>query len=144
MGNQKQKWASEEEEALRAGVAKHGTGKWKNILKDPHFAPSLTHRSNIDLKDKWRNIIIVAQGSEEKSRIPTIKTITTGSPAIGQNSGSADDNYMSDDPLKSTHDGKTAPRACTDNMRIDKDSRRDDLLWSKMEKIEGQQRVVRI
>ena len=50
MGNPKQKWTSEEEEALRAGVAKHGTGKWKNILRDPEFAPSLTQRSNIDLK----------------------------------------------------------------------------------------------
>ncbi|CAL5439482.1 unnamed protein product [Camellia sinensis] len=50
MGNQKQKWTTEEEEALRAGVAKHGTGKWKNILKDPDFALSLSQRSNIDLK----------------------------------------------------------------------------------------------
>lgn len=50
MGNQKQKWKAEEEEALLAGVAKHGPGKWKNILKDPEFAPFLTHRSNIDLK----------------------------------------------------------------------------------------------
>ena len=50
MGNQKQKWTAEEEDALLAGVAKHGPGKWKNILKDPEFAPFLTHRSNIDLK----------------------------------------------------------------------------------------------
>lgn len=50
MGNQKQKWTAEEEEALLAGVGKHGPGKWKNILKDPEFAPSLVHRSNIDLK----------------------------------------------------------------------------------------------
>jgi hypothetical protein len=50
MGNQKQKWTAEEEEALLGGVAKHGPGKWKNILKDPDFAPFLTHRSNIDLK----------------------------------------------------------------------------------------------
>ncbi|KAK9228799.1 hypothetical protein WN944_021755 [Citrus x changshan-huyou] len=50
MGNQKQKWTAEEEEALLAGVAKHGPGKWKNILRDPQFAPSLTQRSNIDLK----------------------------------------------------------------------------------------------
>lgn len=50
MGNQKQKWTSEEEDALLAGVKKHGPGKWKNILKDPEFAPFLTHRSNIDLK----------------------------------------------------------------------------------------------
>ena len=50
MGNQKQKWTAEEEEALLGGVAKHDPGKWKNILKDPDFAPFLTHRSNIDLK----------------------------------------------------------------------------------------------
>lgn len=50
MGNQKQKWTQEEEDALLKGVAKHGPGKWKNILKDPDFAPSLVHRSNIDLK----------------------------------------------------------------------------------------------
>ncbi|KAG6739544.1 hypothetical protein POTOM_057145 [Populus tomentosa] len=37
MGNPKQKWKSEEEEALRAGVAKHGTGKWKNIQRDPEY-----------------------------------------------------------------------------------------------------------
>jgi len=50
MGNPKQKWKSEEEEALRAGIAKHGTGKWKNIQRDPEFNPYLRSRSNIDLK----------------------------------------------------------------------------------------------
>lgn len=50
MGNPKQKWTSEEEEALRAGVAKHGTGKWKDIQRDPEFNPFLSTRSNIDLK----------------------------------------------------------------------------------------------
>lgn len=50
MGNRKQKWTSEEEEALRAGVAKHGAGKWKNIQKDPEFNHLLFSRSNIDLK----------------------------------------------------------------------------------------------
>lgn len=50
MGNPKQKWTAEEEEALRAGVAKHGTGKWKNIQKDPEFNHFLYSRSNIDLK----------------------------------------------------------------------------------------------
>ncbi|GKA92328.1 ribonuclease H-like domain-containing protein [Tanacetum coccineum] len=42
MGNPKQKWTAEEEDALRAGVAKHGTGKWKNIQKDPEFNPHLS------------------------------------------------------------------------------------------------------
>lgn len=50
MGNHKVKWTSEEEGALKAGVAKHGTGRWKNILRDPEFARFLTNRSNIDLK----------------------------------------------------------------------------------------------
>lgn len=50
MGNQKLKWTGEEEEALLAGIGKHGPGKWKNILRDPEFADQLIHRSNIDLK----------------------------------------------------------------------------------------------
>ncbi|KAJ0090345.1 hypothetical protein Patl1_13502 [Pistacia atlantica] len=75
MGNPKQKWTSEEEEALRAGVAKHGTGKWKNIQRDPEFNPFLFSRSNIDLKDKWRNMSVSAggPGPREKSRTPKPK-----------------------------------------------------------------------
>ncbi|KAL5572439.1 hypothetical protein UlMin_022036 [Ulmus minor] len=75
MGNPKQKWTSDEEEALRAGVAKHGTGKWKDIQRDPEFNPFLVNRSNIDLKDKWRNMSVSAngQGPREKSRTPKAK-----------------------------------------------------------------------
>ncbi|XP_034209901.1 telomere repeat-binding factor 4 isoform X2 [Prunus dulcis] len=68
MGNQKQKWTAEEEEGLLAGVAKHGPGKWKNILKDPEFASVLIHRSNIDLKDKWRNLSVSTSGHGSKDR----------------------------------------------------------------------------
>jgi hypothetical protein len=50
MGAPKQKWTSEEEEALRRGVLKHGAGKWRTIQKDPEFSPVLSSRSNIDLK----------------------------------------------------------------------------------------------
>jgi transcription factor MYB, plant len=50
MGAPKQKWTSEEEEALKAGVNKHGAGKWRNIQKDPEFSHLLASRSNIDLK----------------------------------------------------------------------------------------------
>jgi len=50
MGNQKLKWTNEEEDALIAGIERHGPGKWKAILLDPHFGPLLTSRSNIDLK----------------------------------------------------------------------------------------------
>ncbi|KAG7592018.1 SANT/Myb domain [Arabidopsis thaliana x Arabidopsis arenosa] len=75
MGNQKLKWTAEEEEALLAGVGKHGPGKWKNILRDPEFAEQLSSRSNIDLKDKWRNLSVAPgiQGSKDKIRTPKIK-----------------------------------------------------------------------
>ncbi|CAN6457039.1 unnamed protein product [Victoria cruziana] len=75
MGAPKQKWTSEEEEALRAGVDKHGPGKWRTIQKDPEFGRWLSARSNIDLKDKWRNMSVSASGhgSREKSRTPKLK-----------------------------------------------------------------------
>ncbi|KAL3830002.1 hypothetical protein ACJIZ3_018804 [Penstemon smallii] len=74
MGNPKQKWTSEEEEALRAGVAKHGAGKWKNIQRDPEFNHLLFTRSNIDLKDKWRNLGVASgQGPRDKSKTPKPK-----------------------------------------------------------------------
>ncbi|KAI3455589.1 hypothetical protein Pfo_012252 [Paulownia fortunei] len=75
MGNQKQKWTAEEEEALKAGVAKHGAGKWKNILVDSEFAPKLSNRSNVDLKDKWRNMgASHGQGCRDNSTTPKVKT----------------------------------------------------------------------
>lgn len=50
MGAPKQKWTSEEEAALKAGVLKHGAGKWRTILMDPEFSSILHLRSNVDLK----------------------------------------------------------------------------------------------
>ncbi|KAM0880222.1 hypothetical protein ACQ4PT_033727 [Festuca glaucescens] len=70
MGAPKQKWTAEEEAALKAGISKHGTGKWRTILKDPEFSNILRYRSNVDLKDKWRNmnVTVNASGSREKVR----------------------------------------------------------------------------
>mmetsp|Transcript_26554 Transcript_26554/g.85141 ORF Transcript_26554/g.85141 Transcript_26554/m.85141 type:complete len:286 (+) Transcript_26554:1081-1938(+) len=50
MGAPKTKWSDEEETALRDGVAKYGTGKWRGIQKDPTYGPILKDRSNVDLK----------------------------------------------------------------------------------------------
>ncbi|KAE7999076.1 hypothetical protein FH972_003557 [Carpinus fangiana] len=119
MGNQKQKWTSEEEEALLAGVAKHGPGKWKNILKDPDFAPFLTSRSNIDLKDKWRNLSVSTsgQGSKDKSRTPKAKTVAAAPVPNAPNSSPAPPlrhnvsaDFVTVDPSNSTQEGKNAPR----------------------------------
>jgi len=74
MGAPKQKWTSEEEGALRAGVEKYGAGKWQTILKDPEFALCLASRSNVDLKDKWRNLMSVNAGGQG-SKTPRVKSI---------------------------------------------------------------------
>lgn len=118
MGAPKQKWTSEEEEALRAGVAKHGTGKWKNIQKDPEFGTCLAARSNIDLKDKWRNMSVSAsgQGSREKFKAPKLKALlpppstnaVTPSPLPAAAQDAITETAM--DSSKSPADGKAAPR----------------------------------
>ncbi|KAL5561390.1 hypothetical protein UlMin_031137, partial [Ulmus minor] len=71
MGAPKQKWTADEESALKAGVVKHGAGKWRTILKDSEFSSILYLRSNVDLKDKWRNMTVMANGwgSREKARV---------------------------------------------------------------------------
>ncbi|KAL3843846.1 hypothetical protein ACJIZ3_001249 [Penstemon smallii] len=76
MGAPKQKWTPEEEAALKAGVLKHGPGKWRTILKDPQFSRVLYLRSNVDLKDKWRNMSVMANGwgSRERARLALKRT----------------------------------------------------------------------
>ncbi|KAL6498939.1 hypothetical protein OROHE_026446 [Orobanche hederae] len=71
MGAPKQKWTPEEEAALKSGVLKHGPGKWRTILKDPQFSGVLYLRSNVDLKDKWRNMSVMANGwgSRERAKL---------------------------------------------------------------------------
>jgi len=51
----KEKWTEQENQALRQGVELFGTGKWFQIKQDPRFADVLQKRTNIDLKDRWRN-----------------------------------------------------------------------------------------
>nr|TKW13573.1 hypothetical protein SEVIR_5G110700v2 [Setaria viridis] len=76
MGAPKQRWTSEEEAALRTGVAKHGVGNWRTILNDPELSSILCYRSNVDLKDKWRNmnVTVTASSSRDKARSAVKKT----------------------------------------------------------------------
>ncbi|XP_026444891.1 uncharacterized protein LOC113345318 isoform X2 [Papaver somniferum] len=67
----KLKWTLPEEAALKSGVNKHGAGKWKNIVSDPEFGPFLVSRTNVDLKDKWRNM------TGESSYRPKVKLVPT-------------------------------------------------------------------
>ncbi|KAL0847588.1 hypothetical protein Bca101_020834 [Brassica carinata] len=66
MGGPKQMWTPKEEAALRAGVRRYGTGKWCSILLHPKYGLALKARSNVDLKDKWRNLGATTFGSRKK------------------------------------------------------------------------------
>lgn len=48
----KVEWTGEEIENLKKGVEMFGVGKWKKILETFPF----NGRTNVDLKDKWRNL----------------------------------------------------------------------------------------
>ncbi|KAI6681995.1 hypothetical protein NL676_035876 [Syzygium grande] len=119
MGNPKQKWTQEEEEALRAGVAKHGTGKWKDIQRDPEFNKFLFSRSNIDLKDKWRNMIGGASGQGQRDKSRAKAKASSDAPSTMTNLPNAPNVPISDEATaepatdgapKITDDGKSAPR----------------------------------
>lgn len=47
-------WSETERSAFECGVKKHGKGAWARILRDPEFKEALKHRTNVDLKDKYR------------------------------------------------------------------------------------------
>ncbi|KAI3407425.1 MYB transcription factor [Psidium guajava] len=119
MGNPKQKWTQEEEEALRAGVAKHGTGKWKDIQRDPEFNKFLFSRSNIDLKDKWRNMIGGAGGQGQRDKSRAKAKASSDAPSTLPNLPNASNVPVSDEATaepapdgapKTADDGKSAPR----------------------------------
>ncbi|KAI4991090.1 hypothetical protein ZWY2020_039461 [Hordeum vulgare] len=76
MGEPKQKWTAEEEAALKAGIGKHGARKWCTILKDPEFTNILRYRSNVDLKDKYRNINVTVNASGSRDKVRTMVTTT--------------------------------------------------------------------
>ena len=46
-------WTEADDEKLRAGVKKYGAGRWAVILRNTDFNQNWT---NINLKDRWRNI----------------------------------------------------------------------------------------
>ncbi|CAN4102224.1 unnamed protein product [Withania somnifera] len=97
MGAPKQKWTSEEEAALKAGILKHGPGKWRTILKDPEFCGVLCLRSNVDLKDKWRNMTVMENGwgSREQAKMTVKRMKQTpkqdGSPVTDTTAAESDD-----------------------------------------------------
>ncbi|KAI9119848.1 hypothetical protein K1719_009237 [Acacia pycnantha] len=119
-GKSKAQWTADEEEALLDGIKKHGPGKWKNILKDPEFAHFLTHRSNIDLKDKKRKSSVntaAEGGSKEEAKNVKIKTTEPATPAGTQNAAvatplrqCASSEAVTDDSSHNVQEVKQAPQ----------------------------------
>lgn len=68
--NKRVKWTTDEVNALRDGVLKHGQGRWAVILRDyAHaFHPA---RISVDLKDKWRNLSKSQRISSPECFVPT-------------------------------------------------------------------------
>ncbi|KAL9239472.1 hypothetical protein vseg_013790 [Gypsophila vaccaria] len=125
MGNPKQKWTAEEEQALREGVEKYGAGKWKCIHSDPAFSSVLHSRSNIDLKDKWRNLSAATQGAGTRSRhlkpkllldAPTASVPSTNvrAPAVIPVTPKPAINLVKEEPAKETPDVKNVARSSND------------------------------
>ncbi|XP_071716960.1 telomere repeat-binding factor 1-like [Rutidosis leptorrhynchoides] len=117
MGAPKQKWTSEEESALKAGVVKHGAGKWRTILKDPEFSSVLYLRSNVDLKDKWRNMSVMANGygSREKARL-ALKRVQHSSKDENTDS---DEDESGDRPLPSSSGSPQIAASKRSMIRLD-------------------------
>ncbi|KAL2603750.1 hypothetical protein AAZV13_09G027900 [Glycine max] len=126
MGAPKQKWTAEEEQALKAGVVKHGVGKWRTILKDPEFSSVLYLRSNVDLKDKWRNLSVMANGwsSREKSRLSVRRVHQV--PRQDENSmaitavAPSDEEIVDVKPLQVSRDMVHIPGPKRSNLSLDK------------------------
>ncbi|GAB4849104.1 hypothetical protein Ancab_003912 [Ancistrocladus abbreviatus] len=125
MGAPKQKWTAEEEAALKAGVRKHGAGKWQTILRDPEFSHLLRSRSNVDLKDKWRNINVTLSGlgSREKARLALKRNPQTPKddekPAALNNSGQSNTKVHEPKPLAVPSEAGQVPDPKRTYTRLD-------------------------
>ncbi|KVH94146.1 uncharacterized protein LOC112518217 isoform X1 [Cynara cardunculus var. scolymus] len=51
----KKRWTTIEEDTLRTGILKYGKGNWKLILST--YRDIFEDRTEVDLKDKWRNLM---------------------------------------------------------------------------------------
>ncbi|KAL3531949.1 hypothetical protein ACH5RR_005470 [Cinchona calisaya] len=59
-------WTVSEVRKLMDGVSQYGVGRWSRIKKD--FFSSSAHRTPVDLKDKWRNLLKASCAQGESKR----------------------------------------------------------------------------
>merc|ERR1711970_846156 len=65
-------WGLDEAQALIEGVSRCGGGKWADIKKLGF--PEIEHRTAVDLKDKWRNLLRIATLPTPSGRETTSKS----------------------------------------------------------------------
>ncbi|XP_050364587.1 telomere repeat-binding factor 1 isoform X1 [Argentina anserina] len=124
MGAPKQKWNAEEEAALKAGVVKHGAGKWRTILKDPEFARILYLRSNVDLKDKWRNLSVLVNGWGSRDKYRTVTRRLAQVPkqedsSMALSAGQSDEDAMDAKPMAASSDSQQVSAPKRSIVRLD-------------------------
>ncbi|VVA91655.1 unnamed protein product [Arabis nemorensis] len=64
-------WTLSEVKKLVEGVSKYGVGKW-SVIKRLSF-PSYSHRSPVDIKDKWRNLLRASFAHTHSDRMGSLK-----------------------------------------------------------------------
>ncbi|GIL85986.1 hypothetical protein Vretifemale_14258 [Volvox reticuliferus] len=117
-------WDPASEDALKAGVRKHGLGAWEHIRKDPQFA-ILSDRTGVQLKDKWRNLVKFRHIDPDEQRTYKPKTqgpwskkykrdrtqglSGTASPVSGDGGGASEDElaHHPTDPQALRQSGRT-------------------------------------
>lgn len=62
----RQEWDEGEITALKCGLAQYGVGRWADIKKDGRLCDALAGRTNVDLKDKFRNLVGKEGDDQEK------------------------------------------------------------------------------
>ncbi|EYU44502.1 hypothetical protein ABFS82_08G058900 [Erythranthe guttata] len=137
MGAPKQKWTSEEEAALKAGIHKYGLGKWSTILKDPEFSSVLHSRSNVDLKDKWRNLNCMANGmgSRHRARVPSKSLQLTTTPKQDEETAAGDAIVEKDSEVVDVTTLATSSETSQDAGSGKEISRLDDFIMEAIAKL---------
>jgi hypothetical protein len=84
------RWSPSEVQALYDGVERYGVGQWGQMKRDAQLKHELRRRSNVDLKDKWRNLLKQPDHAERAralqdsglSASPAIPAVRTGHASV--------------------------------------------------------------
>ena len=112
-------WTEEQVEALKSGVDKYGgeENRWARILEDKEFRGKLGGRSNVDLKDKWRNLGLPSPTKSQPSKYlkPSSEASKAKSAASKQKGGKAKAAPESEASSSSSRSSRSSSRSSSSN-----------------------------